>query len=102
MDKDQVVAIAEIFANSVKEHFQVKKVVLYGSQVKGNSHEHSDIDIAVIVNDCGDDFLDSEAQLFRLRRNVDMRIEPILLDESKDSSGFIQRILKEGQIIYQS
>src|SRR5690554_1724172 len=102
MDKKQIVAIAELFANAVKGHFQVKKVVLYGSHVKGNSHDLSDIDIAVIVDEFKDDFLDSEAQLYRLRRNIDMRIEPILLDESKDASGFVEQILKEGQIIYKS
>jgi predicted nucleotidyltransferase len=100
MDKKQAVAIAELFADAVKEHFQVKKVVLYGSQAKGNSHELSDIDIAVIIEETKDDFLDSEAKLYKLRRTIDLRIEPILLEESKDASGFIQQIMKEGQVIY--
>jgi len=100
MDKIQIINIAKKFAEVVKENFQVKKVVLYGSQAKGTAQIHSDIDIAVIVNEFQDDFLESEAKLFKLRRGIDLRIEPILLDESSDPSGFIQYILEEGQVIY--
>jgi len=100
MDKDQIINIAKEFANVVKGDFQVRKVVLYGSQAKGNAHNYSDIDIAVIVNEFQEDFLDSEAKLFRLGSKIDLRIEPVLLDESSDPSGFIQQILEEGQVIY--
>src|SRR5690606_35119134 len=97
MDKVQIINIAKEFANVVKGDFQVKKVVLYGSQVKGNAHNYSDIDIAVIVNDFQEDFLDSEAKLYKLGSKIDLRIEPVLLDETSDPSGFIQQILEEGQ-----
>jgi len=100
MDKVQIINIAKEFANVVKGDFQVKKVVLYGSQVKGNAHNYSDIDIAVIVNDFQEDFLDSEAKLYKLGSKIDLRIEPVLLDETSDPSGFIQQILEEGQVIY--
>jgi len=42
----------------------------------------------------------SESKLFRLRRNIDARIEPILLEEKNDKSGFLEEILKTGEIIY--
>jgi hypothetical protein len=41
-----------------------------------------------------------EARLFRLRREIDARIEPVLLEESNDKSGFLEEILKTGEIIY--
>jgi predicted nucleotidyltransferase len=99
MDKDQIVDIAKNYANLVASHFQVKKIVLFGSQAKGNQNVESDIDIAVIVDRIDNDFLDTEAKLYRLRREVDLRIEPILLEEFKDTSGFIEQIMNEGQVI---
>jgi len=42
----------------------------------------------------------AEAKLFRLRREIDMRIEPVLLEESNDKSGFLEGILKTGEVIY--
>lgn len=101
MDKSQIVEIAKNYSVVVLNHFQVKKVILFGSQVNGNVHESSDIDIAVIVNQLEDDLLSSEAKLYKLRREIDLRIEPILLDEAKDASGFIQDILKDGEVIFE-
>ena len=49
---------------------------------------------------CDEDFLTCEARLFRLRREIDVRIEPVLLEESNDRSGFLEEILKTGEIIY--
>ena len=46
------------------------------------------------------DFLEMEAMLYKLRRNVDDRIEPVLLEENSDESGFLKEILKHGQVIY--
>lgn len=100
MDKNEVISIAKNYANVVRSHFNVKKIVLFGSQVTGNVHQNSDIDIAVIVDQLNTDLLESEAKLYKLRRNIDIRIEPILLDESHDSSGFLNQIMEEGEIIY--
>jgi hypothetical protein len=35
-----------------------------------------------------------------LRREIDARIEPVLLEEINDKSGFLEEILKTGEIIY--
>ena len=32
--------------------------------------------------------------------NIEARIEPVLLEESNDKSGFLEEILKTGEIIY--
>lgn len=100
MDKSQVLEKAIKYATLVSEKIKPEKVVLYGSYVKGNWKEESDIDIAVIVSECEHDFLETEAMLYKLRRNIDDRIEPVLLEENNDDSGFLDEILKHGQIIY--
>jgi predicted nucleotidyltransferase len=102
MDQNEITTIARNYAEKVLNHFRVKKVVLFGSQAKGNSHKDSDIDIAVIVEKLETDFLESEAKLYKLRREIDLRIEPILLEEMNDSSGFINQVMSEGEIIFNS
>lgn len=102
MDQNKITTIAKNYAEKVVSHFQVKKVVLFGSHAKGTSNQDSDIDIAVIVDQLESDFLESEAKLYRLRREINARIEPILLEETNDSSGFIHQVMHEGKIIFSS
>ena len=74
-------------------------VVLYGSYVKGTQTDESDIDIAVIFDSFNGDFLETSALLYQLTCEVDTSIEPILLDVSKDNSGFAREVIRTGQQI---
>jgi predicted nucleotidyltransferase len=78
--------------NTILNHMVIKKVVLYGSQVSGKADEKSDIDIAVIVDIIEEDFLEANAKLYKIRRSIDDRIEPILIEEGNDQSGFLKRL----------
>jgi len=100
MDKSQVLEKATKYAALVSEKMNLKKVVLYGSYAKGDWKEESDIDLAVIVNCVEGDFLENEAILYKLRRDIDDRIEPVLLEENDNESGFLHEVLKHGEIIY--
>jgi predicted nucleotidyltransferase len=100
MDQGQIVDIAQRYSEAVLNHMKANKIVLYGSQATGRTKEASDIDIAVIVDRIEDDFLKANAQLYKLRRNIDDRIEPILIQEDDDQSGFLEEILKTGKVIY--
>jgi len=100
MDKEEVIEKVKQFAELIKTHFPVKMVALYGSYAKGTAAKDSDIDVAVIVDEIDGDFLELETKLFKLRRQIDVRIEPILLEDGEDKSGFLEEILKEGKIVY--
>jgi predicted nucleotidyltransferase len=102
MDKEQVIELVKKYIDVIKKNFNVNKVVLYGSYSRGDQKEWSDIDVAVFLNETKDDILTDEFNLYRLRRNIDSRIEPIILDEENDESGFASEILNTGIIIYQS
>ena len=100
MDKAAAVGIARRYSDRVRGLLSVRKVVLYGSQVRGGAREDSDIDIAVIAHGLDETYLDLAADLYRLRTEIDIHIEPILLDETHDRSGFVEEILRTGEVVY--
>ena len=93
--KEDAVIIAKRYADLIKEKFQIELMYLFGSYVNGNYREESDIDIAVILKDQDYDFLTYSKELFRLRREIDLRIEPVLLDK-EDNPGFLAEIRRTG------
>lgn len=64
----------------IPHDFGVKKVYLFGSFAKGNEREESDIDVAIVLDNMPD-FFDTQKKLLRLRRKVDLRIEPHPISE---------------------
>jgi len=100
MDKATAVKCVKQYAEVVRRHFNVDKIILFGSYSKDVAYKDSDIDVAVVLNHVDDDFLATEAKLFHLRRDIDVRIEPVLLEGTNDRSGFLEEILKTGEVIY--
>ena len=76
------------------------KIILYGSFAKGNWNENSDIDVAIIVDKIEDDYLVLMKKLNKLTRDIDYRIEPVLLEPKDDISGFLTSVLHTGLLIY--
>lgn len=102
MDKKSIHEKVKEYSALIRKNFPVKMVILFGSYAKGIPGTHSDIDVAVVVDSIEDDLLTAETKLFQLRRQIDVRIEPILLEKGEDLSGFFEEILKTGEIIYKS
>jgi predicted nucleotidyltransferase len=70
-----VIDTAKRYIQSIPESMEIKKAFLFGSYAKGNERIDSDIDIALVVGKM-DDFFSIQMQLMRLRRAIDLRIEP--------------------------
>jgi predicted nucleotidyltransferase len=102
LDKETVRELAQNFADKVKEVLTPEAIVIFGSYINGTPHEYSDIDIAVIVNDFKGDWLDTGAKLCGISREISFDIEPHLLDETCDRSGFVEHVLKTGEFIYKA
>ncbi len=85
MVKDSILEKATSFISLIPEDVNVKKAYIFGSYAKGNEKEDSDIDIAVVISNMKD-FFSTQMLLMRVRRNVDLRIEPHPIDEA-DFSG---------------
>jgi predicted nucleotidyltransferase len=100
MDKETVRQIATRYADEVKKELSPVSIILFGSHVSGKPHEWSDIDIAVVMNGFEGDWLETSSLLFRLRRNINIDIEPHLMDEQHDRSGFLEHVKETGEVIY--
>jgi len=101
MDSRTTLDAAIEFSNRVAAMFHPKEVVLFGSQVQGKPHKDSDIDIAVVFDLLDDTRLEKAFQLYKLRRDIDTRIEPILVQKNNDASGFYNHIKATGKVLYQ-
>jgi len=75
---------------------QIENVYLFGSYAKGTPHEHSDIDVAFVVNKFKGNFFKVIPPIWKLRRQVDFRIEPHVIARDTDFSGFIDEIRRTG------
>lgn len=75
MVDQSVIDTAKRYIQSIPESMELKRAFLFGSYAKGNEHADSDIDIAIVVGKM-DDFFSVQMQLMRLRRTIDLRIEP--------------------------
>jgi len=77
--------------------FYVDQYWLYGSYAKGKPNEHSDIDIAMVVNHIDDEtYWKNLPLLWNLTYQVDDRIEPVLIARDTDYAGFLNEIEHTG------
>ena len=75
MVNQSIIDTAKLYIQSIPENMEIKKAYLFGSYAKGKEHNDSDIDIAIVIGKM-DDFFSVQMQLMRLRRTIDLRIEP--------------------------
>lgn len=92
--------IANEYADALSQKYSFIKIILFGSYAKGNFHEESDIDIAVVFKDFNN-LPEMQLQLMRLRRKIDSRIEPHPFRESdfNISNPVVNEIIKFGKEI---
>ena len=96
MDKNEAILKVKQYRLLLDNYFKIEKVYLFGSYAKDNYREDSDIDVAIVVNNLEGDFFSTNPLLWKLRREIDDRIEPILLDSEKDNNNFLLEIQKYG------
>ena len=84
-----------------KSNIKLWKVYLYGSYAKNTYNNESDIDLAIFLDKDDLDGFDEDAQLMKLRRNVDIRIEPHPFAKSDfdETNPYIKEIIRTGDRI---
>ena len=92
-----IIDTAKRYIKRIPADLELKKAFLFGSYAKGIEHPDSDIDIAIVVGKM-DDFFAVQMQLMRLRRDIDLRIEPhpILEGDFNVQNPFAYEIEKTG------
>lgn len=91
--------IVKKYVAVILKNYDVKAIILFGSYVKGTNHEDSDIDIAVVTDDIKTDKFDEEVKLTLLRRKIDSRIEPHIInveDYENIATPFVQEVIDTG------
>ncbi len=101
MVDQEILNTVKQYINLIPKEIGVKKAYLLGSYARGKEREESDFDIAVIVENMPDFFI-IQRLLMRLRRNVDLRIEPhpIMEKDFNSSNPFAWEIEKNGIKVY--
>lgn len=99
MDKREIIKKLEKYKELISDQMDIEEIILFGSYANETANEDSDIDVAVVVNKLEGDFFETRPILWKIRREIDDRIEPILFDRYHDESGFLQEIQKTGIVI---
>jgi len=98
--REIVISKVKTYRDLVKKSSSMKidQCWLFGSYAKGTPCRHSDIDVAFVVErfDEDYDFFETEPLLWKLTRQVDDRIEPVLIARNTDYAGFLDEIQRTG------
>jgi len=70
-----IIETARRYISQIPDDLGLKKVYLFGSYAQGKEREESDIDIALVLDNMTN-FFSTQMLLMRLRRKIDLRIEP--------------------------
>lgn len=96
MDKAEVIIKLKKYKKLLSQYMSFDKMVLFGSYARGSQREDSDVDVAIIVDEMRGDYFSTRPLLWRVRREVDDRIEPILFETKHDESGFLEEVMRNG------
>ena len=99
MDKTEVINKLERYKKLLSQHMSFTALILYGSYARGNATEDSDVDVAIVVDKLSGDYFSTRPLLWKIRREVDDKIEPVLIEKDHDESGFLSEIMETGIII---
>lgn len=97
MDKGEAIIIAQKYIKFISSRYNIENAILFGSFAKGTNHDDSDIDIAIILSGVSD-IIDTQIELMKLRRKIDLRIEPhpFELKDFNRTNPVVNEILKCG------
>jgi len=101
-ERDNIISKVKKFKQLVLDSgfpMKIESVYLFGSYAKGIPHEHSDIDVALVVKRFKGNFFKVIPPIWKLRRQVDFRIEPHLIARDTDYAGFLGEIQRTGILI---
>lgn len=105
VDESIINVVRQYLQTLVETGIPVQRGVIFGSQVSGQQHNWSDIDLLVISPQFdGERKREDVNLLWRVAARTDSRIEPIAVGERQfeddDSSAIIEIARREGQVVW--
>jgi predicted nucleotidyltransferase len=100
--RDEALAVATAFLKQAVRKHRIRKAYLFGSHAWGRPSEHSDIDLAVVLETTpvwGGDEFGEDFQIFHEAQEFDASLEPICFWPEGIEEGrwqIFERIEKEG------
>jgi len=77
MDKIDAIRISKGYLKRLQNSdFGFAEAWLFGSFAKGNQHDNSDIDLAIVLNDRANHTFDTDVRLMITRKGEETMIEP--------------------------
>jgi uncharacterized protein len=98
-DKDLIYEKINRYVLSLRDNnVSVWRLYLFGSVANGTHGDDSDIDLAIFLDKDDIDGFDEDIQLMKLRRSIDLRIEPHSFARSDfdPADPFIREIVETG------
>jgi len=96
MDKREALIKVKEYSLLVSKYLPFEQVYLFGSYARNTNRVDSDIDVAIVVSHIEGDYFSIHPLLWKLRRQIDDRIEPVLIERDNDNGGFLSEIQKYG------
>lgn len=99
MDKIDAIRISKGYLQRLrKSDFGIEEAWLFGSFAKGNQHDNSDIDIAIVLKDKVSHTFDTDVRLMIIRKGEETIIEPHAFskDEFDSRIPIVSQILNYG------
>jgi predicted nucleotidyltransferase len=97
MADSTVIEMVSRYLSTIPSGLGLKKAYIFGSHAKGTQRTDSDIDVALVLSHMPD-FFAVQCELMRLRRAIDLRIEPHAIREEdfNSSDPFAAEIVRTG------
>ena len=96
MNRGEAIDKVRAYRLLLKDHFQLENVYLYGSYATETHSDDSTIDVVVVVNRVKGDYFSVSPLLWKLRKQIDSRIEPILVERDFDDADFLRKVQQQG------
>ena len=74
--REEIINIIEHYTDELRKEIHLEQLYLFGSYVSGTANSDSDINVLVVSSDFSDDIMENQMLLRRIRRKIDLRIEP--------------------------
>ena len=104
----QMVEQAQLDAlvRSIRQHFKPKRIILFGSHARGDSHEASGLDLCLVVPEAGD-WLERQIEFHRAVDSPGVQVQPYIYTAAEferlraEANPFVLAIIEEGRVLHE-